>query len=174
MSRLNIKRCDLIQMIDLNKVKWENKSTSNCYAFALGLDIPEKKICEAAYVPGVMSGSLINLPAKYSFTLDELIRSLESDFDFLGIQYRENVSKEELEEGEWLIALYVSYLFSHRKDRLSDYHFIRLLSDGIWYHKNGFCGGVINTDRNRKVITDPLECDFKNRDFVKTYALKLK
>ena len=70
MSRLNIKRCDLIQMIDLNKVKWENKSTSNCYAFALGLDIPEKKICEAAYVPGVMSGSLINLPAKYSFTLD--------------------------------------------------------------------------------------------------------
>ena len=174
MSKLVLNRLDIISMIDLKCVNWVNKSTTNCYAFALGLDVPEKKICEAAYVPGVMSDNPINIASKYSFTIEELIECLESDFKFLDITFRENVSKEELEEGEWLIALYVSYLYSNRKDRLDDYHFLRLGKDDIWYHKNGFRGKVLNIDNNRQIITDPLTCELTRREYVKTYALKLK
>ena len=174
MSTLNLSRLDLISKMDLNKIKWENRASSNCYAFALGFDIAEKDICESAYCPGVIGGSKINLPSMYSFSLDDLISCIETDLDYLGIDFRENATLDDLKDGEWLIALYVSYLFSHRKDRLSDYHFLRLFDDGTWYHKNGFYGRVINLDTKRKVITDPLTCELRNREFIKTYALKLK
>jgi hypothetical protein len=172
---LKIMREDIISRIDLNKVDWANRLTTNCYAYALGLDVPESTICDYAYVPGVISDNENGIYRKYTFSVEELIDCLESDFSFLGIDFREDITPEELEENEWLIALYVRNLYFGKKGRLDDYHFLRYKEDEhVWYHKNGYRGNVINVDFSRKTIYDLENCDLKDREFVKTYALKLK
>ena len=172
---LKIMRDDIIARMDLTKIQWANRLTTNCYAYALGLDVPEKTICDYAYVPGVISDNENGIYYKYTFSLDELVECLESDFKFLGIEFREGVTPEELEEKEWLIALYVRNFYYGKKGVLDDYHFLRFNEEeGVWYHKNGYNGKVLNVDFSRKTIYSLEECNMKDREFVKTYALKLK
>lgn len=43
---------ELRRHIILNNCEWKNILTTNCYAYALGLDIPQEKIGNCAYELG--------------------------------------------------------------------------------------------------------------------------
>ena len=135
---LNMSILDIKSNITLNENdSWNNRSTTNCYAFALGLDIPEKEICENAYQPGVMASNVLNIP------LNKLKKiSIEErmilDFKVLKLGYE--ISKEKKPKtyypcgnywcDSWDILL---FLKNH-----SDFHFARVNSFGELYHKVGW------------------------------------
>lgn len=54
MGVLKISVDDLVDYISLTYDYWENAMDTNCYAFALGLDIPEDEIVKNAYQLGVI------------------------------------------------------------------------------------------------------------------------
>ena len=121
--------------------EWKNRYSTNCYAFALGLDVDEDDICPWAYRVGN-----IYLQDKWSLPRmldpDNKIREIESfmldDFQTLGINYKIFIDKDKnqyLQELDhpgdcWDILFFISY-----KD---GYHFARVGSDGILYHKPGW------------------------------------
>lgn len=169
-KKLKISLEQLRKMINVNKDNWVNNTSTNCYAYALGLDIPSYEITDYAYDPGVISNSKIYLPSYKFFTYDMLINNIYSDLDALGIDIREIMPLENISDEEWKIALFtVGY-----SDCLSDYHFLRQHEDNIWYHKNGFKGGISFRDFYGNIITNPLDCYFRSREYNKTFALKLK
>ncbi len=63
--------------------------TTNCYAYALGLDIPERKIKTLAYAPGTMGASSINLAVQRYFALGKLIENIQDDLLYFGINFLE-------------------------------------------------------------------------------------
>ena len=72
-KRLKMSLKVLRSLINVNKEGWDNVLYTNCYAYALGLDVPQYEICECAYAPGVMSSSQIFLPKYKVFTIDMLL-----------------------------------------------------------------------------------------------------
>lgn len=170
---LLLTRDEIISKIDLNKVNWVNRYSTNCYAYALGLDVPQYEIGDYVYAPGVMSSSPIFLPDYRVFTLDMLVKNLYRDFKYLGIEHRIINPDDKISEDEWKIALFVTLAYFNSKEKIDDYHFLRQREDGTWYHKNGFEGIVSNRDRLFKEIIDPSDCKLNDRDYVRTLALKL-
>ena len=134
-QKLKMSLQEIRDSIDLNKTIWKNIGDTNCYAFALGLDVVEESIIEHAYIPGVMSGSSIKLcndnEFDNSFKYDDFINNLYMDLNFLGISYREIYSDEKITDDEWKIAIYTS---PHILGGCDDFHFLRLCNDGYWHH----------------------------------------
>lgn len=54
---LKISPQEIIAAIDLEKETWDNVNTTNCYAYALGLDVPQIEIKKYAYEPGIISNT---------------------------------------------------------------------------------------------------------------------
>ena len=52
--RLKINQKELVKHIELKSDYWINRKETNCYAFALGFDIPERNIMNGAYKVGVI------------------------------------------------------------------------------------------------------------------------
>lgn len=153
----------LRQHIDLNNNEWVNIVTTNCYAYALGLDIPQDEITRCAYELGAMYYYFSK--AKRHFMLHEKLMQL--DFKTLGLSYREVKLDEPLESGEWKIAYFDSVYEC-------GYHFFREIENGIWWHKYDFGYAPTCLDDEKKIITDPTNChiNYRGLEFQKCYVLK--
>jgi hypothetical protein len=174
-AELKIPLIELRKMITLDKRLWENIFSTNCYAYALGLDIAESEICDSAYVPGTISKSQISLAYQELFRYSELLECLYSDFDALGIAYREVLPQEQINTNEWKIALFTTRAFySDNIDLLEDYHFLRQLQNGNWYHKAGWYNYPTNKDNYGNIITNPTDFNLSTRTYRKVLCLKLK
>lgn len=159
--------------IVLNSRKWKHRFTTNCYAFALGLDIKESKIMPCAYIPGNIGSSREKIEYTHCFTYNNLINNIYDDLLYMRLKFREIDPMEKPLEDEWKIALLTTLLaYEDYLEYLSDFHFLREGSDGTWYHKLGWFKGVRNKDSKGRIITDPRKCVFKNTDYKLTLALK--
>lgn len=169
-NKLKMTLQELRNSIDIQKSEWTSDN-SNCYAYALGLDIPQYQIKDCAYAPGVIADSEIDLPSKKIFLYKDLINNLYLDFDALGIRFREINPLDTIGSNEWKIALFITWY--QEPELVEDYHFLRQHNDGIWYHKKGFRGEVSKYDSNGKIITNPQECFFRYRHYNKCLSLAL-
>ena len=166
---------ELKRQIKLDKKHWRHILTTNCYAFALGLDVPERKIKTFAYAPGTIGLSSTNLVMQRYFTLENLISNIQDDLIHMGISFSECNPLEKVDDDEWKIALFTAfYAFVCYDCYLYDYHFMRQSKDGLWYHKDGYVHRPTCFDSNKEVIHDPRKCTFKNYEYQLTYKLKLK
>jgi hypothetical protein len=135
-----LKKEDITSKIDLKCNNWENNLETNCYAFALGLDIRESNLVKYAYQPGSICESLTNL-TDADIAVMNIENRMISDLKSLGIEVSERGLFDEIDENneylEWKIALLL-----HKADKsicyYGPYHFIRQASNGIWYHKIGY------------------------------------
>ena len=73
-----------IQMYPEN---WVNMYSTNCYAYALGLDVRENDICIGAYNPGIISETSSLNGTEY-FEYEALINGIAGDLKALDIEYR--------------------------------------------------------------------------------------
>lgn len=165
---LNMSLNQIRGKIQINPDVWVNMYTTNCYAYALGLDIREADICIGAYQPGRIS-ELTYLPNTECFEYKTLIEGIENDFDALNIKYREVNHNEKIAYNEWKIAL----LTEKYHGKLADFHFLRQKQNGIWFHKNGFNGTISKKDYSGRIITDPISSNLNSYTYDKCYALKL-
>lgn len=177
MNKLKMSSEDIRNLISLREQYWEYDFETNCYAFALGLDVPENDIVKNAYQLGVMGVISKDMPISMLKDLS-LEERMMLDLDFLEIDcceaepcesssfkfiYRKNnvIACDHI----WTIALF--------NDRGS-FHFMRKSYDGEWFHKKGYLAGPINFDSDRKIITDPRECNINGCQYVKTYRLSYR
>lgn len=163
---------DKIRMgIRLTDKTWRNDINTNCYAFALGLDISEWDIAPNAYQPGMMFSIMFNKPydevRKMSFEERMLL-----DLKVLEIKCRETKPEDITEynpindQVEWVISMLESD---------EDVHFLRKNNEGIWWHKQGYIfSSPTNKDDYRKIITDPRDCSIREYKYKKTYKLSIK
>lgn len=176
MNKLNMNIEEIRNQISLTTDLWKNEKGTNCYAFALGLDIPEDKISKDAYQIGVLGYNLIGYDYRdiVFFSYEERlkldlmalrIKLKETVPDFDPIIKYYNEKGESFTEYSWPIALFESS---------EDAHFLRKSNDGLWYHKYGYESEIINRDINDKIITNPKECDLGKYKYKKTYKLTLK
>lgn len=157
--------------IKLDNINWKHIFTTNCYAFALKLDINERKIMKDAYQPGTMSGNYLD---RY-FTYEQLMESIYQDLDYLDIEYKEIDPLESISSNEWKIAVFID-LFRYTDDKIllsSDFHFLRQI-DNNWYRKPRYISFPTSKDSYGVRITDPTKCRIYGKAYQKTYSLKLK
>lgn len=169
-SKLKMSLEDIRNSINIDKKEWINVYDTNCYAYALGLDIPQYRICDYAYNPGVIGNSKVNLITSSDiFSYNDLIHNMILDFEALGIDYREVDCLDRISDNEWKIALFISKTYGG----LDDFHFLRQHNDDIWYHKSGIWNVTSYDDYNR-LITNPKDCFLEHRTYNKCFSLKLK
>lgn len=164
---------DQIRMgIRLTDKTWKNDVNTNCYAFALGLDISEWDIAPNAYQPGMMFSIMFNKPydevKKMSFEERLLL-----DLKVLKIKCKEADPSEftgynaENDTIQWVISMFES-------EEREDVHFLRKNDKGIWWHKHGYIfSSPTNKDHYRKIITDPRDCFLGSYEYKKTYKLSI-
>lgn len=169
-KKLKMKIEQLRSCIDLEKKEWTNKHATNCYAYALGLDIPQSKINRYAYTPGIISNSNIYLPSSEDIDYEDLINNIYLDLKTLDIDFKEIEPTDKINSNEWKIAIFIAKSYG----KIFDYHFLRQHSDGTWYHKNGFSGDISNYDFQGQIITNPKECYIPCRTYKKCLSLKLR
>lgn len=148
---------------------WVNMYSTNCYAYALGLDIRQSDICDYAYQPGTISETTNIFKSKY-FSYDMLIKGIESDLELLQIAYRNVEEDEKLALNEWKIALFVDKYHGS----LIDFHFLRQKENGIWLQKNGYQGTISKRDHSDEVIVSPSSAELFPYIYKKCYALRLE
>ena len=139
-----------IQMYPEN---WVNMYSTNCYAYALGLDIRQSDICDYAYQPGTISETTNIFKSKY-FSYDMLIKGID----------------EKLALNEWKIALFVDRDF----DKLVGFHFLRQKENGMWLHKQDFDGIFSKKDYCGNNIITPSSAELFPYIYKKCYALRLE
>lgn len=159
--------------ININKKHWIHFRKTNCYAYALGLDIREKRIMANAFQPGTISQYDSSINSQKIFTYDQLINSIYSDMEYLNIDIQPIAWNEKVDVDAWKIALFVSY-YSRYSENLDDFHFLRQFNDKLWYHKMGYNSLPINKDDNNFKIVNPEQCYLRNRVYKGSYCLKLK
>lgn len=172
---LKISPQEIIAAIDLEKETWDNVNTTNCYAYALGLDVPQLEIKKYAYEPGIISNTntyIYSTTLRY-FEYCEFIENIYADLDFLGISYRELDPSDDINQNEWKIALFIAWK-NYKNQLVEDFHFLRQRNNGIWYHKNNFGGPVKNTDSYCQQITNPKYCTLNGVSYNKCLCLSLK
>ena len=155
-----------------NKQVFDNIKTTNCYAFALGLDINKDEFNKLLFNPGVISNSPTILSKHSAFEYDELIQNIINDFNELMIKFEEIDYKEISKNDEWKIAIYLKYYKYRCTNLITDCHFLREIN-GIWYHKS-FNSYPTNLDSNNKIITDLESASIKDYEYKTCYKLKLR
>ena len=161
---------DIRNNIDVDKESWRHMRTTNCYAYALGLDVPEYQICKYAYDPGTIGNSSKQLITPFSYHL--LVDNVLTDLEALQIDYQFIHPCDDINSDEWKIALFIPQIYSLTE--LDDFHFARLHKDGYWYHKNGNKGLISNLDYYDQPITNPTLCDLNGYMYTDCLKLKLK
>ncbi len=165
--KVNLKK--VRDLVDFKTDYWINNETTNCYAFALGLDIPED-------ILGINSYSLGRFAMEKDPNLN--IRSLtrleclKRDLDAIGFIYEEIDPKDKVENkyGD----KYIKYMISlYQNDK--DFHFLRKHErDGIWWHKRGWYYHPSQVDDNGKIITDLDDIKISDYHYVNTFKIKVK
>ena len=174
-SELKMSLQELRKEVDFKKTDWVNIDDNNCYAYALGLDIPQREIKDRAFVPGVISASNAPIHPNRIFSYDVLLNNIYLDLEALSINYREIKPFDDVEIDEWKIALFITR--AYYKDHnlyLTDFHFLRQCSDGFWYHKDGYGGIISKRDSYNRDITNPERCFLSGRAYKKCLSLRLK
>lgn len=120
------------------KKEWVSIEKTNCYAYALGLDINYDDLGIEGYEPGFTYKEKLPL----HFNGDDLINNVVKDLDNLEIDFRHVNSCYKLCSGEWRIAIFGGYRFTDVK--FDDFHFMKQTVDGIWIHKPGYYGKPTN------------------------------
>lgn len=188
MVPLSMKPEQIIKHIDLRNHKWKNISDSNCYAFALGLDLNEDEIGNDyyyAYQPGVIGlvANGMEIDQIYGMKFEERIFL---DWDTLKIKYRQVDFDEKIEYSyikdelyRWKIALYLQYskynhMFYEGYD--CDFHFIRQFEDCSWHSKLDYGATPREVAQNidyKKDIKHLDGLDNIKYDFYKCYELTM-
>ena len=155
--------------ITLYDQEWVNNINTNCYAFALGLDVSEWDITPNAYQPGMMFAKTFDQPYDEVKELPYEERLL-LDLELLKIDCKEANPSEKprciKDRVSWLISMFESE---------EDVHFLRKNSNGVWWHKQGYIfSSPTNKDQYRKIILDPRDCTLGNYEYKKTYRLSFK
>lgn len=169
MLRMNLN--EIKGQIQIFPETWINLHETNCYAYALGLDINENKICDFAFQPGMISETIF-LPDLDSFSYETLIDAIEADLKTLDLLYREIDPQEEVETDEWKVALMVEK-FDDNQELLDNFHFLRTNKNNNWVHKSSYLGSISKKDDLNRSITEPRECEILPYQYKKCYALKV-
>ena len=123
---------------------WQNSWSTNCLAFALGLDYPDPK--EHSYYGSF--GSICS--AQHLFTRSEIASSdlIQKTFietcQLLGLNCRHISSPNEAQSFEYIIGVFGMYpcmnSVTWRGDPIYqyDFHLVRRNLDGTWVHKPGW------------------------------------
>ena len=166
--------------VDVEPKFWKSVRQTNCYAYALGLDVNESCIASRAYQPGTI-GMLLFHYSLFDIENMTIERRMLLDLEALNIRYKE-VGIEELYNErfyfskDWLISS-ITYswpiaLFTSNENQF-DFHFLRKCDDGQWSHKLGWYNPPGITDLENKIITDPTTCNLGKYEYKKTYLLTL-
>lgn len=151
--------------IDIAKKVWIHRQVTNCYAYALGIDM---HLPIDSFQPGAFSGYMIVPPFSYT----EIIRAIVADFNALGIDYGSIDPKDSIKDDSWKIALLLPG--KDVSSRFHNFHFIRQFEDGIWYHKRGYGSRITNLDDYDDTITNPERARFKDLSYDSCFRLRLK
>lgn len=160
---------ELKSFFNLNTNFWCFIEWVNCYAYALGIDLPPECFNIKSYYPGYFYEVINKTKVKQS--KDNYIERLEMDLKSLEYDYRIVSPEEEIGCYEWKIAFFNNVRID------SDFHFLRQGSDGLWYHKQGFQRNSIptNKDDDGNIITNPLEASLnKWYKYNRCYSLRFK
>ena len=161
--------------------KWNNINDTNCYAYALNLDLSCKEINDdrCFYNVGYISSCYKRILEK-----EELINALINDMKKLGISIKEVDFNYILEENEWKIALFKTDVYVDDKGRKStDFHFIRKNYDGYWSHKVGWKDRPEKLENRKDILIAPERLNLMIEDndgipvkynYIGTYRLKKK
>ncbi len=172
MSFLKMDHTKIKYLISLREEYWENNFDTNCYAFALGLDIPENEIVKKAYQLGVIGAIVKQIPMEILKKLSFEER-LILDLEVLDINWQTSTIDDSSDfkiGNDYTDLWWIISLLSNGEN----FHFIRKSYDGIWYQKWGYFAPVINFDFDKKIITNPNEANFGEYKLVKTYKLSYK
>lgn len=146
---------------------WNYRFDSNCYAFVLGLDVNVNDICDNAYWPGNIAKHVIKTRINnYASTAERVERQVFNDFNALGITYEvhEDENKYQyLQEIDHPSEYWDILFFRNPCNR--DYHFARVGSNGILYHKPGW--------QALPKIADVEDIENSGYQFIKRYRVKL-
>lgn len=151
--------------IDIAKKVWIHRQVTNCYAYALGIDM---HLPIDSFQPGALSGYMIVPPFSYT----EIIRAIIADFNALGIDYGSIDPNSPVKNEEWKIVLLLSS--KDASSRFHNFHFIRQFEDGRWFHKLGYSRKITNLDDNGDTITNPEKARFKDLSYDSCFRLRLK
>ena len=173
MTKLRMSINDINKRIRYNcNSLWNNYLTTNCYAYAIGIDIPENVITNKAYQPGIIGSIIFNIKLN-EFNKMSLEEKIYIDLKALNISYNEcyenEISCEKFYNNtiiyQWVIALFLN--------KNGDYHFMRKSWNNIWWHKRGFnLEKPINYDDNFDTIYNPKTCELNGYKYVKCLKLK--
>lgn len=169
---------DIRQMLNPFKEGWEHVYDTNCYTYALGLDLALTALKMRDFNnPGGFIKKDLYLP----FTLDDLIANLEGDLAALEIEYKEVYPDHIISDDEWMISLMAIRARSRDFSQIySDFHFLRQTENGIWSHKKGYRFGPTTLDSLHRKIEDPLKSvvetdgfySSERYEYIKTYSLR--
>lgn len=168
-KKLKINPKVLRKFIELKSEYWLNKDSTNCYAYALGLDIPERNIMDGAYRLGTIGLLKEEIDPCFLLYYSKEAR-LEKDLKAFKLKYEEVDPNERIEDtnkySHFLISLF---------ERDGDFHFLRKSKlDNTWWHKQGWNSAPKNTDDNNEVITDPRSAKIDDYKYLKTYKIRFK
>ena len=175
MNEIIITPEDITKRISLKTEDWDHIYSTNCYAYALGLDINEDDICYDAYSIGGLykkftkDNTIMELSLEERFYGDMEILNIQCDV--VGHNYCIFPSKPYIEgfniykDYSWLVAIYGDE---------KEFHVIRKGTDGKWYHKEGYYNEPKELTRRKTTLIDPKEGIPYNYDYVGTYKLNLK
>lgn len=170
MKNLRLSPKNIRKLIDLKTDCWICPTSTNCYAFALGLDVPSSKISNHAYQLGCFSEDYLKKRKTDVYSLNREER-LSYDLDSLGLSYIEVEPDCKIDN---IDTKYPSFLIAYFEGKM-DFHFLRKNNyDNIWYHKRGYLNFVGNRDDDKQIITNPKEAFFTRYDYVKTLKISFK
>ncbi len=153
-----------------DKKIWVNYKDTNCYAYALGLDYPEERICHNAYnvIGSIATQKYPNISEDDLDRVNPIIR-LELDLDFLNLKYKEVDPNYVLSAPDtWLIAF-----FSCPEDE-RDFHFARKTNNDCWTHKQGWIYRPTPNDDCNLPMTDIELADVCGYRLEKCFRIKRK
>lgn len=180
-SKLNLKPSEITRDINIDEIPmyWYNIFTTNCYAFALGLDVDESSIAECAYQPGVMGSVIFNYPIinlKNMSTEEKIFLDMEA----LKIRIKEADPSDNgdyrlfhKKDNETVSSISFSWIISLYENDNKEFHFARKTDNGIWYHKEGYRNKPISFDYDKNRILDPRHCNLGDYKYKKSYKLSL-
>lgn len=126
-------------LISLKSDDWENTVKTNCYVFALGLDVPENQICLSAYQVGVIGCEIFGWDKKTLYKLDYEQR-FQLDLNALKIGFTQIVEDKTAGvyiNGNYNCTFWDVLLFSYGLGDI-DFHFARRNDEGKLWHKSGY------------------------------------
>ena len=143
---------------------WNYEINTNCYAYALGLEMNEEEICPNAFVPGVIASNVLNisfndirrLPVEKRMLLD--LKALELEYKVSNKKMKEDCYSS---NGFWYRSWDILLFLGNR-----DFHFSRINCFGEMYHKQGWF--------LRPKKTSLPEIEKLGYTFTKRYRLSLK